>query len=172
MESYRMSNGKFSAPDAAHFVDRDGERYRVVRQYRRVVPLRHDPEKWVRFGDHIYLRTDFAVAAGDAVPFGGERFVRLSPRAIRSALKSFAPLLHLDPKVLVRSVVVNSRTPFVLHMASREGVAEVWRDVLSVVKAAGYMIVLDAFGSSPVYGGREAFDRASNDGAAFVMKRG
>jgi hypothetical protein len=168
-----MRNGKFSAPDAAHFVDRDGERYRVVRQYRRVVPLRHDPEKWVRFGDHIYLRTDFAVPAGGSVPFGGERFVRLAPRAVRSALKSFAPLLHLDPKVLVKSVSVNSRTPFVLHLASREGTdASVWRDVLSVVRSAGYTVVLDAFGSDPVYGGREAFERAADDGAAFLMKRG
>lgn len=171
-ETHHGADGKFTTPKAAHTVSKHGERYMVVRQHRRMVPLRHSPDQWARFGDHLYRKSDF-VAKDGAIPFGGERYVRIQPSSVRRALRSFAPLMQQDSRSILQSILLNTRTPFVMRVERKDSIdPEMWGNVVRLLSAAGYTLVADVFGDSPVFGGKTAADMAVSSGGTYLMRRG
>ena len=171
-QTHHGANGRFSTPRMAKTVTRGGDRYKVVMQRRRMVPYRHSPDNWTRFGDHLYRRTEFVGKSG-AVPFGGERYTQVKPPAIRRAIRAFAPLLRIDPKLVLKSISLNVKTPFVVRAELKKSADQnAWTEAIRLFSAAGYTLVVDAFGDSPTFGGKEASEEAVSSGGTFLMKRG
>lgn len=148
-QTYHRKDGKFSSPDSAHFVVRDGEKYKIVRQLRRVKARRLDKASWSKRGDGLAHSS-------------GAEYGRLTPSAARDAVVSAAERLGWE----VPDVSFGRETSHIVKMSGAGLQA-----ALSLASATGHVPFVNPWDEGGGEFGHGAADSILQSGAAYLMKR-
>lgn len=146
VETHHRSDGKFASPDAAHFVMRNGERLRVVRQLRRAKNRTLDKSVWGRDGEHLVL--------------GRAKYRKITPSDVTSALRDAAPLFKIE----VPPVKVIRETPYIVRLDRGDG----WDAAVMLALATNHDFFADPWAEG---GGVTGKDALAGDGPVYMMRR-